>query len=104
MNISIIVKTNKSASELSDNWVPEALGSKQLIYNTLSEILNISVNDEEFTYDKNNTLIYFTIENESNPKAISVTYGSGNNELEILHLICSTIGAKLYDSEASDFI
>jgi len=104
MNIGIIVKTNKSASELSNDWVPEPLGSKQFIYDTLSEILNVSVNSDEYTYDKNNILIYFTIENETNPKAISVSYGSGNNELKILHLICSIIGAKLYDGEASDFI
>ena len=104
MNIAIIVKTDLSAEEFTTDWVPGPLGNKSLIYKTLAGIMNISVDSDEFKYDKQNTLLHFTVDKEDEPRYISVSYGSGEKELEILHSICNELGAKLYDSEMCEFI
>jgi hypothetical protein len=104
MNIGVIVKTDKKAEELSTDWVPEALGSKHFVYGCLEAVLEQSVNKDKFTFDKNGALIHFTVEEEKEPRAITVSYGSGLKELEIIRNICRKLGAKLYDSESCDFV
>lgn len=105
MHIGIILKSDKTAEELGKDWVPPPLGSKSWVYECLAEVLNQSVVEDEIAYTtRDGTVLHFTVAAEDEPRAVSVSYGSSQEGLDILRAICKRLDAKFYDSEMCGFI
>lgn len=101
--IGVIVKTDKSADELNLDWVPESMNS-QSINEAFQSLLGYSPGSEEFTHNSDGALIHFTIDNMRLPRAITFSCTTGTRESNIISTLAAKLQAKIYDSEACDFV
>jgi hypothetical protein len=101
--IGIIVKTDREVEELNQDWVPSAFNASELSA-AFEEVLGYVPSIEEFCHKKGETLIYFTVDDLSEPKAITFNCTMVSAQAEIIKSITKMLGAKIYDSESGSFV
>ena len=101
--IGIILRTDKESDALDENWQPEDIAIEEVNNAFLNTVGYVPTNNE-FTHDKNDCLIHFTLDNLEKPKSITFSCAINSLEAKIINKIAKDLKAKIYDSEASDFI
>jgi len=84
-------------------WIPEAFGLSEL--NTAFEdAVGYAPSREEFCHEKDDVLIYFTIDDLAEPRSVTFNCALIGFQSEIIKNITESLGAKIYDSEACCFV
>ena len=101
--IGMIVKTDKRADELTEDWVPDSIDI-QMFYNAFIHVLGYSPITEEFCFDRDGNLIYFIVDDLQAPRAVTFSCSAGGTEAGIINRLAADLEAKIYDSESGDFV
>ena len=100
--IGIILRAQDNIENLSSDWVPEAILSSD-VNAAFVNILGYAPYKEEFTYDDGDSLIHFTIDNLSEPRAITFNCTMSGENAAIIKKLTYQLGAKIYNSESGEF-
>jgi len=101
--IGIIVKTEAEVEDLDQEWIPEAFELSAL-NKAFEDAIGYIPSKEEFCHDKGDALIYFTIDDLNEPRAITINCTLSGVQAEIIKTIASRLDAKVYDSETCGFV
>jgi len=101
--IGIIVKTDKEIEELDQDWIPSAFSASELS-KALEEVLGYVPSTEEFCHEEGGAIIYFTVDDFSEPRAVTFNCTMSGVQAEIIKSITNILGAKIYDSEDGSFV
>lgn len=104
MHIVILFKTDLQAEELAYNWVPDPIGSRQKVIDSMQKVLGFEIKTHKFSYEEVDSLMYFTIEEVENPRSITISYEGTEKDLELIKEICKALNVKIYDAESGEFI
>ena len=101
--IGMIVKTNQQIDDLTEDWMPDGIDIQKLV-GAFINVLGYSPTTEEFYHDQDDSLIYFTIDDLKNPRAITFSCSSGGAEAALINSLAADLDAKIYDIESNDFV
>ena len=101
--IGVIIKTEKQANELTEEWIPDIIGVSNLD-DAFTQVLGYSPTTEDFCHDKDGNLIYFTVDDLQEPRSIAFTCTVSGSEAAIITDLATILMAKIYDSESGEFI
>ncbi len=101
--IGIIVQTDKEVEDLDKDWVPSIFSVSELS-KAFEQVLGYAPSSEEFCHEEGETLIYFTIDDLEEPRAITFNCAMSGAQAVIIKSLTSLLRAKIYDSEAGSFV
>ena len=101
--IGIILRTENGIENMGKEWIPDPINTDDL-NSALAEALGFLPKNERFTYDQGSCLIHFTIDDGNPPRSITFNCTPNKTNSAIINSIASKLSAKIYDSEACDFV
>ncbi|WP_041522007.1 hypothetical protein [Gilvimarinus agarilyticus] len=101
--IGIIVQTDKDVDDLDKDWVPSIFSVSELS-KAFEKVLGYVPSTEEFCHEEGEILIYFSIDDLAEPRAITFNCTLTGAQADIVKRIAAFMGAKIYDSETGTFV
>ena len=101
--IGMIVKTDQQIDELTKDWVPDGFDVQKLL-GAFINVLGYSPTTEEFCHDQDDNLMYFTVDNLEQPRAITFSCSAGGTEAVLINSLAADLKAKIYDIEMNKFV
>jgi|SRR5690554_1121648 hypothetical protein len=101
--IGIIIRADKEVEELEKDWVPSAFSVSELS-EAFEKVLGYVPSTESFCHEEGEALIYFTIDDLAEPRAVTFNCALVGEQAEIIKSIAGILGARVYDSEAGAIV
>lgn len=101
-SIGLIFISDVSSEALSKDFVPRPLGSLEKVVGAVERCTGRIVEDNRVELESR--ALRLEIEERNEPRTISVIGVWGEEEMKVIQCLCSSFGARFYDSEMSEFI
>ncbi len=96
-SIGIVVRADRDAETLGNDWVPPPLGPRQVVEDLVTEVMEVAVGLRL-------TANVESVAESPDPRAITFSGVWGDEERVVLRQICSRLEARFYDAEECGFI
>lgn len=97
-SIGLIFREYRDLESLPEDWVPQPLGSRQFVGQTLAECLAREVRSFNLSFRIE------AVEESDEPRTISVSGVFVEDELVLIKCLCEKLDARFYDAESGDFV
>ena len=94
----LIFRSDKDIDGLPPNWEPEPLGEREVVVKKLETLIGQVISRPRVSLHPR-LWLELELEEGASPRCITVSGVWGDAELEMIRRICTTFGARFYDSQ-----